>query len=38
VFGGRLSLGTWQAIALVDPNVDNPHREIVLAFLRSADA
>jgi secondary thiamine-phosphate synthase enzyme len=37
VFGGRLSLGTWQSIALVDPNVDNPHREVVLAFLRSAD-
>ena len=37
VFGGRVSLGTWQSIALVDPNVDNPHREVVLAFLRSAD-
>jgi len=36
VFGGRVSLGTWQSIALVDPNVDNPHREVVLAFLRSA--
>ena len=37
VLGGRLALGTWQSIALVDPNVDNPHREVVLAFLRSAD-
>lgn len=33
VFGGRVSLGTWQRIALVDPNVDNPRREVVLAFL-----
>jgi len=37
VIGGHVSLGTWQSIALVDPNVDNPHREVVLAFLRSAD-
>lgn len=36
VFGGRVSLGTWQSIALVDSNVDNPHREVVLAFLRGA--
>lgn len=33
VFGGRVSLGTWQSIALVDLNVDNPDREVVLAFL-----
>jgi secondary thiamine-phosphate synthase enzyme len=33
VFGGRVSLGTWQRIALVDTNADNPHREIVLAFV-----
>jgi len=38
VFGGRVSLGTWQSIALVDPNVDNPHREVVLAFLSGAGA
>jgi len=38
VFGGRVSLGTWQSIALVDPNVDNPRREVVLAFLRDAGA
>jgi secondary thiamine-phosphate synthase enzyme len=33
VFGGRVSLGTWQRIALIDINADNPHREIVLAFV-----
>lgn len=36
VFDGRVSLGTWQRIALIDPNVDNPEREVVLAFLASA--
>ena len=36
VFAGRLSLGTWQRVALIDPNVDNPEREVVLAFLASA--
>ncbi|HLI55782.1 MAG TPA: YjbQ family protein [Actinomycetota bacterium] len=36
VFGGSVSLGTWQRIALIDPNVDNRHREVVLAFLASA--
>jgi secondary thiamine-phosphate synthase enzyme len=29
----RLTLGTWQSIALVDLNVDNPVREVRLAFL-----
>lgn len=38
VFAGTVSLGTWQRIALVDPNVDNPRREVVLAFLSSAPA
>lgn len=33
VFGGVVSLGTWQSIALVDPNLDNLRREVVLAFL-----
>lgn len=33
VFGGRASLGTWQSIAMVDTNVDNPQRQVVLAFL-----
>lgn len=35
VIDGRVSLGTWQRIALVDTNVDNPRREVLLAFLPS---
>ena len=33
VVGGRMTLGTWQSIALVDTNRDNPHRAVRLAFL-----
>jgi secondary thiamine-phosphate synthase enzyme len=33
VIGGRLALGTWQSIALIDPNADNPIRTIRLSFL-----
>ncbi len=33
VIGGRLALGTWQSIALVDVNVDNPDRQVRLSFL-----
>ncbi|MGI5274656.1 YjbQ family protein [Nonomuraea sp. CA-218870] len=33
VLGGRLALGTWQSIALVDLNVDNPQRQVRLSFL-----
>jgi secondary thiamine-phosphate synthase enzyme len=33
VVGGRLALGTWQSIALVDLNVDNPDRQVRLSFL-----
>jgi secondary thiamine-phosphate synthase enzyme len=33
VRGGRLALGTWQSIALVDPNPDNPERTVRLSFL-----
>ena len=33
VLGGRMQLGTWQSIVLVDPNVDNPHRQVRLSFL-----
>lgn len=33
VLGGRLELGTWQSIALVDVNVDNPDRQVRLSFL-----
>lgn len=34
VVGGRLALGTWQSIALVDPNLDNANRTVHLSFLR----
>jgi len=30
---GRLDLGTWQSVTLVDPNVDNAVRAIRLAFV-----
>jgi secondary thiamine-phosphate synthase enzyme len=33
VVGGRMTLGTWQSIALLDPNRDNPRRTVVLAYL-----
>ena len=33
VVGGRLALGTWQSIALVDPNADKPVRTVRLSFL-----
>jgi secondary thiamine-phosphate synthase enzyme len=33
VVGGRMTLGTWQSIALLDPNSDNSTRTIRLAFL-----
>ena len=33
VLGGRLALGTWQSICLVDLNVDNPVRTVRLSFL-----
>jgi secondary thiamine-phosphate synthase enzyme len=33
VLGGRLALGTWQSITLVDLNVDNPDRQVRLSFL-----
>lgn len=33
VIGGRLALGTWQSICLVDLNGDNPDREVRLTFL-----
>jgi Rad3-related DNA helicase len=35
VFSGRLGLGTWQSIAVVDLNVDNPDRTVRLSFLPS---
>ena len=35
VLDGRLALGTWQSICLVDLNVDNDEREVRFSFLRS---
>jgi thiamine phosphate synthase YjbQ (UPF0047 family) len=32
VVGGRLALGTWQSIALLDTNVDNETRTVRLTF------
>jgi secondary thiamine-phosphate synthase enzyme len=33
VLDGRVALGTWQSLALVDLNVDNPRRHLRLSFL-----
>jgi secondary thiamine-phosphate synthase enzyme len=33
VVGGRLALGTWQSICLLDPNEDNPIRTIRLSLV-----
>ncbi len=33
VVGGALALGTWQSIALLDPNADNAERTVLLSFL-----
>ncbi len=33
VDGGVVALGTWQAIVVVDANVDNPYRRLRLSFL-----
>ncbi len=33
VLAGRLQLGTWQSICLVDTNVDNAQRTVRLSFL-----
>lgn len=33
VLGGRLALGTWQSITLLDPNEDNATRKVRLSFL-----
>jgi secondary thiamine-phosphate synthase enzyme len=35
VLEGAVSLGTWQRIAVIDTNVDNPRRELLLAFIPS---
>lgn len=36
VIGGRLQLGTWQSICLVDTNKDNAQRQVRLSFVESA--
>ena len=33
VLGGRLALGTWQSVCLVDTNGDNPTRKVRLSLL-----
>ncbi|MFF9345235.1 MULTISPECIES: secondary thiamine-phosphate synthase enzyme YjbQ [unclassified Streptomyces] len=33
VVAGRLALGTWQSVCLVDTNKDNPQRQVRLSFL-----
>ena len=33
VVDGRIALGTWQSICLVDPNGDNPTRQVRFSFL-----
>ena len=33
VIRGRIALGTWQSICLVDPNVDNAVRQVRFSFL-----
>jgi secondary thiamine-phosphate synthase enzyme len=33
VLAGRMALGTWQSVCLVDTNVDNPVRTVRLSFL-----
>lgn len=36
VHDGRLVLGTWQSVVLVDTNRDNPTRQVILSFLADA--
>ena len=36
VVGGRIALGTWQSICLVDPNGDNPERQVRFSFLNGS--
>lgn len=35
VLGGRMALGTWQRVCLVDTNIDNPRRSVRLSLLTS---
>src|SRR5215469_5182958 len=36
VLDGRLAFGTWQALVLIDLNVDNPDRRVRFSFVASA--
>ena len=38
VLGGRLALGTWQSVCLVDTNGDNPERQVLLTLLETSTA
>ena len=38
VVDGRLALGTWQSIAVLDTNVDNERRTVRLSFIESTGA
>jgi secondary thiamine-phosphate synthase enzyme len=33
VVGGKMALGTWQSVAIVDLNIDNSERQVRLSFL-----
>lgn len=33
VLEGRVTLGTWQSVVVVDPNVDNPDRRLRLSYV-----
>ena len=33
VLDGRMTLGTWQSVVLVDPNIDNPTRTVRVSFV-----
>jgi secondary thiamine-phosphate synthase enzyme len=33
VIDGRIALGTWQSVCLVDPNGDNPTRQVRFSFI-----
>ena len=35
VLDGRLALGTWQSVVLVDTNRDNPQRKVRVSFLEA---
>jgi secondary thiamine-phosphate synthase enzyme len=38
VLGGRVALGTWQSVVLVDTNADNPERQVRLSFVADSSA